>query len=69
MSGDKSKLMESCVFLALMAVLFIVFMIVEVLVVRWALGLFGWHFGFWTTFGIMCAVNMLFGGLRVTVRK
>jgi hypothetical protein len=45
--------------LSLVAVL--AFLVVEVLVAQWLLGLFGWHFGFFTVLGIILAVQFLFG--------
>ena len=56
------------------AVIFAVAMIffflwLEVTLVQWLLGLFGFQFGWWTTLGIILVVDLVFGRSAVRFRK
>ena len=41
------------------AIVLLVVVSLETLAVQWLLGLFGWHFGFWTVMGMIFVVDFL----------
>ena len=45
------------------------FLWLEVTLVQWLLGLFGFQFGWWTTLGIILVVDLVFGRSAVRFRK
>ena len=45
------------------------FLWLEVVLVQWLLGLFGFEFGWWTTLGIILVVDLVFGRSAVRFRK
>ena len=54
-------------FFAVAVVIF--FLWLEVVLVQWLLGLFGYHFGWWTTLGIIFVIDLVFGRIRFSVKK
>lgn len=51
-------------FFAVAVIMFFVWL--EVALVQWVLGLFGFHFGWWTTFGIILVINLVFrSGIKI----
>ena len=54
-------------FFAVAVVIFFVWL--EVVLVQWLLGLFGYHFGWWTTLGIIFVIDLVFGRIRFSVKK
>ena len=51
-------------FFAVMVVLFFVWL--EVVLLQWLLGLFGFHFSWWTAFGILLVVDLLLGNFKTS---
>lgn len=50
-------------------VIFFFLLWLEVILVQWLLGLFGFHFGWWTTLGIILVVDLMFGRSAVRFQK
>lgn len=50
-------------------VIFFFLLWLEVILVQWLLGLFGFQFGWWTTLGIILVVDLVFGRSAVRFRK
>lgn len=44
---------------SLICLLMLAVFILEVLLFRWFLGLFGWHFGFWEVAGIIIVIDIV----------
>lgn len=57
----------AAVVFAVAMIFFIVWL--EVVLVQWLLGLFGYHFGWWTTLGIIFVIDLVFGKIRFSVKK
>ena len=69
MNVSDGKLTECCVFWAIVVVLGCAMLALDTLIGQWLLGLFGWHFGFWRTLGIIMALHFILGGITVRVRR
>lgn len=50
-------------------VIFFFLLWLEVILVQWLLGLFGFQFGWWTTLGIILVVDLVFCRSAVRFRK